>query len=260
MSDYTSLHHSTSSSRDPQRLPRCCICNDPVPLETSKTDEYGQALHEECYVLKLGLKDKWYVLKLWLNADFLSHGGTNAGLSQTGKQSATFARRRWQTSTRRQFQKARRACDVLMQRARRVSRHRWPWNLELGAVFAVMVLTCWFAYRDGHPASSLGTLGLQRSNAVERQIPLPLAMPMSAKGSSTLRTVSGSQEQADTASLLQQLGSTENEVVHIGDDVTVRYFTTRIAPSGSDRKVSRRYIGDDVTVRYFTPIARRTRN
>ena len=44
--------------------------------------------------------------------------------------------------------------------------------------------------------------------------------------------------------------------IHIGDDVTVRYFTTRNAPSGSGRNVSRRYIGTDVTVRYFTPIAR----
>jgi len=254
MPDYTSLYHSTSSSKDPQWLPCCCICNDPVPLETSKTDEYGQALHEECYVLKLGLKDKWYVLKLWLNADCLSHGGTNAGPRQTGTQSATFPRRRWQTSASRQFQRARRGCDVLIQKARRVSSHRWPWNLELAAMVTFLLLTCWFAYRDRRPASSLGLLGRQTSNAVDTHLPLPLPMP--AKGSSTLLTVSGSQEQADTASLPQQAGSAENEVIHIGDDVTVRYFTTRGASSGSDRKVSRRYIGTDVTVRYFTPIVR----
>src|ERR1700676_787938 len=34
-------------------LPSCCVCNAPVPLERSKTDEYGQAIHEECYVLKV---------------------------------------------------------------------------------------------------------------------------------------------------------------------------------------------------------------
>lgn len=32
----------------------CSICNQPVALEIAKTDEFGQALHEECYVLKLG--------------------------------------------------------------------------------------------------------------------------------------------------------------------------------------------------------------
>lgn len=32
----------------------CSICNQPVALEIAKTDDSGQALHEECYVLKLG--------------------------------------------------------------------------------------------------------------------------------------------------------------------------------------------------------------
>ena len=36
--------------------PTCCICNQPVLLETSKTDDYGQTIHEGCYVLKLKLK------------------------------------------------------------------------------------------------------------------------------------------------------------------------------------------------------------
>ena len=29
---------------------RCSICGNSVPLETSKTDEQGSAVHEECYV------------------------------------------------------------------------------------------------------------------------------------------------------------------------------------------------------------------
>ena len=36
-------------------LPLCPICNAPVPLETAKTDEEGTAIHEECYVLKVGI-------------------------------------------------------------------------------------------------------------------------------------------------------------------------------------------------------------
>ncbi|MGD1077215.1 MAG: hypothetical protein ABR881_02745 [Candidatus Sulfotelmatobacter sp.] len=30
----------------------CCICTVPLPLETSRTDERGQGVHEECYVRK----------------------------------------------------------------------------------------------------------------------------------------------------------------------------------------------------------------
>ena len=30
----------------------CTICAIPIPLETSKTDENGKAVHEECYVRK----------------------------------------------------------------------------------------------------------------------------------------------------------------------------------------------------------------
>jgi hypothetical protein len=35
------------------RLPLCSICDKPVQLENSKTDEDGKAIHEECYILKL---------------------------------------------------------------------------------------------------------------------------------------------------------------------------------------------------------------
>jgi len=31
----------------------CCICAMPIRLETSKTDEHGHAVHEECYVCKM---------------------------------------------------------------------------------------------------------------------------------------------------------------------------------------------------------------
>jgi hypothetical protein len=30
----------------------CSICAVPLPLETSKTDEHGTGVHEECYVRK----------------------------------------------------------------------------------------------------------------------------------------------------------------------------------------------------------------
>ncbi len=36
-------------------VPSCSICNKPAPLETAKTDERGQIVHEECYVFKMSL-------------------------------------------------------------------------------------------------------------------------------------------------------------------------------------------------------------
>jgi hypothetical protein len=37
--------------------PICAICSEPVNLKTAKTDENGQAVHEECYLRKLLSKD-----------------------------------------------------------------------------------------------------------------------------------------------------------------------------------------------------------
>jgi formylmethanofuran dehydrogenase subunit E len=41
-----SLHH----------VLRCTICHEPVPVETAKTDSYGKAIHEECYLLSVAGK------------------------------------------------------------------------------------------------------------------------------------------------------------------------------------------------------------
>ena len=34
-------------------FPICSLCNEAVEIETAKTDENGDAVHEECYVLKI---------------------------------------------------------------------------------------------------------------------------------------------------------------------------------------------------------------
>jgi hypothetical protein len=38
--------------------PLCSLCNLPVILERSKTDEHGKSVHEECYALHLSLLEK----------------------------------------------------------------------------------------------------------------------------------------------------------------------------------------------------------
>jgi hypothetical protein len=51
--------HSQKETRamtaPPQIVLVCSICHQPVAIETSKTDEHGHAIHEDCYVLKLRL-------------------------------------------------------------------------------------------------------------------------------------------------------------------------------------------------------------
>lgn len=37
--------------------PTCSICGKPVPLESSKSDEYGQAVHEGCAVSRLASRN-----------------------------------------------------------------------------------------------------------------------------------------------------------------------------------------------------------
>lgn len=37
--------------------PLCYICDNPVQLETAKTDEGGRAIQEECHLLKLLLQE-----------------------------------------------------------------------------------------------------------------------------------------------------------------------------------------------------------
>jgi len=38
-------------------FPTCSICNEPVEMESGKADEDGHAVHEECYLHKLGLTE-----------------------------------------------------------------------------------------------------------------------------------------------------------------------------------------------------------
>ena len=38
---------------EPITSPLCFICQTPVELEISKTDENGRAVHERCYLLRL---------------------------------------------------------------------------------------------------------------------------------------------------------------------------------------------------------------
>ena len=132
--------------------------------------------------------------------------------------------------------------------------HQRRWNVVVAT--AVVVLTCGIAYSGRHAASFLGSLEFQGpiATAVHGSSPTARAAPW--KGRSRVHTEPVPAGEGRTATLLQD-GNSENEVVHIGDDVTVRYFTPSRAPQGFLIERYRAvHIGKDVTVRYFPPVVR----
>jgi hypothetical protein len=136
---------------------------------------------------------------------------------------------------------------LLMQPAKRVPWHKRPWNGDLAAVVTLLVLACWIAYGDRHPLLFLGPLELQSMATIEEQVSLPPAMPIAVGDARTVTRLH--------AAVLV------TKVVHIGEDVTVRYFTPKPAPRrepvGQYQVVD---MGEDVTVRYFAPVVRNTKN
>ena len=247
MADYTWLHHPIP--KVPRRLPSCCICNEPVLLETSNTDEYGQAVHEECYVLKVCSKAEVLNDHGSMPVPASRHAIDQAGEGMMAKG--------WESPMPSQPAML---ATMRRQRANFIHWFNRPWKVDMALVVTVLVIACWIAYSDRKPASFLRSSGPLRSTAIEEQVLLPShkAMP---KDSFMFQAVPGSLEQVRLATRLQRVGFAENEVVHIGDDVTVLYFTPKPAPDGVPvERYQIVHIGKDVTVRYFTPISRRARN
>jgi hypothetical protein len=236
--------------RGTQRLPGCCICNSPVPLETSNTDENGQAVHEECYVLKVCSA-----------TEVLADGATQSG--RANRQAITQPRdakmpAEWESlkPTPPDSLQA-----VLMQRVKRFAWPKRPWNVDMAAFAAVLVLSCWIAYGDRHMASFAGSFEMRRTSAVEEQGSITPANTMLAEYKPTVQTVPIPVEADRAFKPHRRAEIAEQEIVHIGTDVTVRYFRVKPAPrrgsAGQNQVVQ---MGEDVTVRYFTPVGRSRRN
>jgi hypothetical protein len=133
------------------------------------------------------------------------------------------------------------ASTMITQRAKRAPLYRCRWKTAV-AVAVVLVIANWIVWRHRRPASSFGPSALQRSNAIEQQVPFVPAKLVSADSTSTPQTVH------------RQVRVGNYQVEYIGEDVTVRYFTPKPAPQPvrvTNNQVH--YIGEDVTVRYFTP-------
>jgi len=143
---------------------------------------------------------------------------------------------------------------MILQRAQNVTLRKRQWNVALAAVAIMLVLTCSIVYSGRRLASLWGSSALPRSSAVGQQVPLQPAKATPAKGTFSVQPVPVPVEKARAArATLQRVRAGKNEVVYIGDDVTMRYFTPQLAQRrvrvGESQVV---YIGDDVTVRHFT--------
>ena len=221
---------------DTQRLPDCGICNDPVLLETTNTDENGQAVHEECYVLKVRAAAE-------LHSDVITQR-SGAGMPASWE----WLRPKWPNPLG----------TALMQRAKLLPWNKRAWNVDLAATAAVLLLACWIAYSDRNAAA--GSFE-SRTTAIGEHVSLPLAKTMLAEYKPTVQTLSIPAEEPWTVKPFRRGSFEVQEVVHIGDDVTVRYFTAKLpthrVPAGYDRVV---HMGADVTVRYFPPASPSTRN
>ena len=111
--------------------------------------------------------------------------------------------------------------------------------LALAGVVTAIVIACWVTSADRHPVPSSAAPALQKSNTQDQE-PLVVATPV-ASSISKPRTI------------LHPVGSGENEVDYISDDVTVRYFGSSPTPQRARAGYRQVDIGKDVTIRYFAP-------
>jgi hypothetical protein len=198
---------------------RCHICDRAVPLETSKADEYGRAIHEDCYVDRLVLNGEAARPTLPRKPSFL---GKPKDDEPKGDERKDKDDKEWGSSalTRTMFR-------------RRNSLRMPPWSADVGAVVALAIVAwfayAWFAHTDHRQASPP-----EASKAVYVQQATGVTAPEAA--SSTFRRILG-----------------QNEVDYITEDVTIRIFKDN--PEASPIRVAYKEVnfGKDVTVRYISP-------
>jgi hypothetical protein len=127
------------------------------------------------------------------------------------------------------------AATTITQRVKRVLL-KPRWNVAVAAVvFTALVIACWIAYSDRHPASPLGASALQRSNALEQQVPFVSAKQLPENSTTKPQTAPVATEEARAARTTPQRVRVGENEVEIGEDVTVRYFAPKpavVPPTG----------------------------
>jgi hypothetical protein len=144
------------------------------------------------------------------------------------------------------------AATMITQRVKRVPLHKLRWNVAVtGVVTALVITACWIAY-DRRPASPASTPSLQRSNAVQQQIPFVPAKPAPSNRASKAQTaVGGAEEAKSPSSAFKRVRVGPNEIDYVAEDVSIRHFTTKPALPRVRGGYKEVHIGEDVTVRFF---------
>ena len=144
------------------------------------------------------------------------------------------------------------AATIITQRVKRVPLHKLRWNVAVtGVVTALVIVACWIAY-DRRPASPADTPSLQRSNAVQQQIPFVPAKPEPSNRASKAQAAAvGKEEEKSPSSAFKRVRVRPNEIDYIAEDVTIRHFRTKAALPRVRGGYKEAHIGEDVTVRYF---------
>ncbi len=196
---------------------RCHICDRAVPLETSKADEYGRAVHEDCYVDRLVLNSQV------LNSQaaqpiLLRRPSFHVELKDDELKDDGPKDNKWGNS----------ALTLTM-----VPKHnslRMPrWSADVAAVVGLAIIA-WFAYTDHRQTSSP-----EASKAVYEQQATRVAAP-----------------EADS-SAFRRIRIGQNEVDYVAEDVTIRIFKHNSEASPTRVAYKQVNFGNDVTVRYISP-------
>jgi hypothetical protein len=147
---------------------------------------------------------------------------------------------------------------MLIQRTRRLAWLKSARSIDLTAVGAVLLLACFTAYSDRHAAavqehSQMQTIASHEPTVTPAAV-IPEPVVLASEKADVIRTQTSARK-VHYRSRVRRPAIAEGRVVHIGDDVTVRYFgptrrPVRTAAAKSDRIVRK---GSDVTVRYFNP-------
>jgi hypothetical protein len=141
---------------------------------------------------------------------------------------------------------------TITHRMSRLPQYKLRWSVAVTAVVtALVIVACWIAYDRG-TASPVGTSSLQRSHAARQQIPFVGAKPSPSHSASNAPPAVGGRGKAkapSSAFMRAQVGP--NEVDYIAEDVTIRRFTPKPTPPRVGDRYKEVHIGGDVTVRYF---------
>jgi hypothetical protein len=120
------------------------------------------------------------------------------------------------------------AATATSERLKPVRLRRPWWKVAGPAVVAALVIACWIAYSARRRDSPSGT-ALQKSNALEQQVPFVSPKQVPENSTAMPQTVPGATEEARPArNRGERVRVGENEV-DIGEDVTVRYFAPKPA-------------------------------